>query len=74
MYVAEPETLNVEKFPQIPSETADIAETDDGSVVAACWQHGLYYMDAKTGETTQLPRDQINPKGGGPLLVSQSIR
>ena len=38
VYVADPETLNIEKFPQISAATADIAETDDGSVVAACWE------------------------------------
>jgi streptogramin lyase len=60
VYVADPETLTIAKFPQISSGT-DIAETKDGSVVSASGE-SVYYVDAKTGETTQFTHDQINSK------------
>ena len=69
--IRKPSTLK--GSPKFLSTTADIAETDDGSVVAACWEQGVYYMDAKTGETTQFPMDQINPGIGGQAIRSVTV-
>ncbi len=62
VFVADPETLSVAKFPQLSNPTRDIAETKNGSVVSVSWQLGVFYVDAKTGKTTQYTHDPRNPK------------
>lgn len=62
VFVADPETLTVAKFPQISTPTSDIAQTKDGSVISVGWEFGVYYVDAKTGQTAQYTHDPRNPK------------
>ncbi len=74
VFVADPETLTMEKFPQISSPTAEIAETKDGSVVSVSWELGVYYLDAKTGKSTQFTHDPRNPKSiGDPSSLSVTV-